>query len=71
MNEQTRAELHVLALEIRAGFAETKASISEMRQARTEMRQGIIERLGAVLDAVADLAADYQHHRHTDEGDVA
>ena len=71
MNEQTRAELHVLALEIRAGFAETRTSISELRQQQTEMRQDIIERFGAVLDAVADLAADYQHHHHTDEGDVA
>ena len=64
-------ELRVLHLEMRAGFAETRASIGELRTSVNELRQDVIERFDAVLAAVADLAADYRRHSHTDDGDVA
>lgn len=78
MDEDTRQEPRVLALEMRAGFPEVKARVGELRQQQTELRQKMVkefsalrqemvERFDAVLGAVADLANEYRGHYHGDE----
>ena len=75
--EEAMDKLDVLALEMRAGFAEvrlalaevrseTRSGLAEVRAELAEQRTQQAERQGTLLDAIADLRNEYRNHTHGD-----
>jgi hypothetical protein len=55
-------ELTVLALEVRAGFAEARARDAEISEKISDLRAY----LGQMFDAITDLRGEFDHHDHGD-----
>ena len=64
MNE----DMEQLAQELRTLSMETRASLAEIRTSLAELRLDVVQRFGALMEAVADLRNEYRGHTH-EEGE--
>jgi ABC-type transporter Mla subunit MlaD len=67
LDQQVRdlaAEQRVQALELRGNQAELKGSLAEFRWATNERLGQVTRRLDTLIDSVADLRRDHEHHWH-------
>lgn len=60
MADDVLQELRVVALEMRAGFAEARARDAELSEKLSDLRAF----LGQTYDAVADLRNEFEAHNH-------
>jgi hypothetical protein len=58
--------IDAMTLEMRAGFAELRAGQAELRADHAEFRSTMSERFATLIDAIADLRAEYRGHTHGD-----
>ncbi len=63
--------LHVMTLEMRAGFAESRAGMAEsragmadLRSEMADLRSDLTSRLDTLFAALAEFRAEYQAHTH-------
>ena len=57
-------ELREMRAEYRMSILELRADLAEYRSRATERMDGISRRLDTLIDAVADLRAEYAGHTH-------
>lgn len=66
--------MQVLAWEIRVASAESRSRHLDLRQDVRDRRQKLMVALGTIIDAIADLRAEYQQHDgsrgHGGDGDL-